>query len=241
MNGRAAARGFTPKLRRATWRTSTAEDLCVESKTFPSAPNAPKTVHQHEICAPAGTFAESRIHSVCGIVREMAETLYYCEWIHQVPAYKPYVEDQNRGHGLTWKYQEYAIDKILTLGSADCATVAKPYTGIMTKYRVFVFLVIFVKIAIALLLGWYGVGFIIFTKKAEEIIFNTLAVFFVLSIDDIIYIVIMPKIGRAALQADKHRIGCESEVITRKDDGLGAVLNCVHRGLFYFLLSAHLS
>jgi hypothetical protein len=36
-------------------------------------------------------------------------------------------------------------------------------------------------------------------KKAEEIILNMLAVFFVLSIDDIIYIVIMPKIGRASL------------------------------------------
>ena len=116
MNGRAAARGFTPKLQRATWRTSTVEDLCVESKTFPSAPNAPKTVHQPEICGPVGTFADLRIHSVCEIVREMAETLHYCEWIHQVPAYKPYVDDQNRGHGPTWKYQEYAIDKILTSG-----------------------------------------------------------------------------------------------------------------------------
>ena len=78
----------------------------------------------------------------------------------------------------------------------------------------FVYFVIMIKMAIAVLLGVYGVGFIFFTVSTTDIILNTLASLFVLTIDDIIYTVIMPKLGKAALQQDKHKITFEAERIS---------------------------
>ena len=69
-------------------------------------------------------------------------------------------------------------------------------------------------LAIATLLGVYGAGFIFFTDSTADIILNTLASMFVLTIDDIIYTVIMPKLGKAALQQDKHQITFASEQIS---------------------------
>ena len=70
----------------------------------------------------------------------------------------------------------------------------------------FCYFIILVKGMIAAFLLVYGVGFIYFTDSTVDIILNTLAVFFVLTIDDVVFTAFTPKLGKAALRQEKHAI-----------------------------------
>ena len=157
---------------------------------------------------------------VLEVLNELFESWHYHEWINEVPTYQRWVPPSpgnkgRKGHGMTWKYQEYTNTMTLSNGQVVETTVIKPYTGITKKYRAFVYFVILVKVVIAVLLGIYGLGFIYFTESTEDIILNTLAVFFVFTIDDLVYRLIAPKIAHAAfLNAKRHIFSTDSFVGT---------------------------
>ncbi len=112
------------------------------------------------------------------------------------------------GHGMTWKYQNYETGKYLVSnGQVVELKVNKPITGITPYYRSFVLFVIASKLAIAIALGIYGAGWILFgDQDAGNMILNTLASCFIFTVDDIVYVATTSKLGKAMTEHESHAI-----------------------------------
>ncbi len=112
------------------------------------------------------------------------------------------------GHGVTWKYQNYETGKYLVSnGQVVELKVNKPITGISLLYRSFVLFVIASKAAIAVALGIYGAGWILFgDQDAGNMILNTLASVFIFTVDDIVYVATTSKLGKAMTEHESHAI-----------------------------------
>jgi hypothetical protein len=112
------------------------------------------------------------------------------------------------GHGATWKYQKYETGKYLVSnGQVVELKVNKPITGISPYYRFFVWFVIASKAAIAIALGIYGAGWILFgDDDAGNMILNTLASVFIFTVDDLVYVATTSKLGKAMTEHELHAI-----------------------------------
>jgi hypothetical protein len=115
---------------------------------------------------------------------------------------------QDAGHGLTWKYQNYETGKYLVSnGQVVELKVNKPITGISPYYRFFVWFVVASKFAIAVALGIYGAGWILFgDQDAGNMILNTLASVFIFTVDDIVYVATTSKLGKAMTEHESNAI-----------------------------------
>jgi hypothetical protein len=116
--------------------------------------------------------------------------------------------DFEMGHGKTWKYQSWETGNYkIANGQVKNLTVTKPITGISTLYRLFIYFCILAKVVIAVALGIYGGGWILFgAEDAGTTILNTLASCFVFEVDDIVFMGMTSKLGKAICDGDLHTI-----------------------------------
>ena len=116
--------------------------------------------------------------------------------------------DLDLGHGMTWKYQTWETGNMkIADGQVKNLQVRKPITGISTLYRCFIYLLILFKVVIAVALGIYGGGWILFgAADAGTMILNTLASCFIFEMDDIVFAGMTSKLGKAICDADLHTI-----------------------------------
>jgi hypothetical protein len=120
------------------------------------------------------------------------------------------------GHGATWKYHCYETGNFKAdTGQVLELKVKKPITGISSYYRCFVLLVIASKVAIAIALGIYGGGLILFVDQdTGSMILNTLSSLFIFTVDDIVYVATTSKQVKAITNPELHTISfCEREPI----------------------------
>ncbi len=116
--------------------------------------------------------------------------------------------DLEVGHGMTWKYQTWETGNFkIANGQVKNLEVRKPITGISNLYRFFIYLLILCKVVIAVALGIYGGGWILFgAADAGTMILNTLASCFIFEMDDIVFSGMTSKLGKAICDGDLHTI-----------------------------------
>ena len=116
--------------------------------------------------------------------------------------------DEDKGHGLTWKYQKFDTGKFKVVnGETVEVQVSKPITGITNHYRLFVVFVILCKFAIAIGLCIFGAGWILLGDEgAGDMILNTLASVFIFTVDEIVYKAVTPTVGMAIVNDEYHTI-----------------------------------
>ena len=163
---------------------------------------------------------------VLEVLHEIMECYDCCRWLIEVPAYQapepalitvdgknvPNGKQARKGHGYTFKYQDFKKTRSLSNGDEIHTVVRKPYTGITGKWRCVILFFLCVKLSIAVMLWWFGIAFLLFpegqdrSEKIEGIILNTLALFFIFSIDNLVYRLVTPPLARSALETHKHVI-----------------------------------
>merc|ERR1711997_713861 len=98
----------------------------------------------------------------------------------------------------------------------------KPAVGITRRYRVFIYFVFMIKMAIAVLLLIYGSAHLLSAGSQEELILNTVAVVFVFEIDELIFNSCTSPMAKFWLETGSTLTRCEDED------------SCIEEFLFYF-------
>lgn len=120
---------------------------------------------------------------------DLLETTGMCRWLNYLPTWDKKQEDLVN-EKLTGSLLFEKQTKRETIGRCPDqeVTVFKPITGISTKFKSMIFLfVILPKYIIAVLLMFVGSGFIVRAEGISDIVLNTVAVSFVLQVDDFAY------------------------------------------------------